>query len=111
MEHATQHRFDAVLVWKLDRFGRSVRHLVNALAELEGQGISFVSQRHSPIDCRTGAGMLKKLGTTVGSIEARTIQTSRSKPPPTAWRPRVFSQEPGQKAAAPIPRKFAASTR
>ncbi|MGH9831332.1 MAG: recombinase family protein, partial [Blastocatellia bacterium] len=49
MEHATQHRFDAVLVWKLDRFGRSVRHLGNALAELEGQGISFVSQRHSPI--------------------------------------------------------------
>ena len=32
MTDAHQRRFDAVLVWKLDRFGRSLRHLVNALA-------------------------------------------------------------------------------
>ena len=34
MADACQRRFDAVLVWKLDRFGRSLRHLVNAIAEL-----------------------------------------------------------------------------
>jgi hypothetical protein len=38
MAEAAQRRFDAVLVWKLDRFGRSLRHLVNALAELEALG-------------------------------------------------------------------------
>src|SRR5690242_19356080 len=32
---AHQRRFDNVLVWKLDRFGRSLRHLINALADLE----------------------------------------------------------------------------
>lgn len=32
MADAKQRRFDAVCVWKLDRFGRSLRHLVNALA-------------------------------------------------------------------------------
>jgi hypothetical protein len=32
MADAAQRKFDADLVWKLDRFGRSLRHLVNALA-------------------------------------------------------------------------------
>jgi DNA invertase Pin-like site-specific DNA recombinase len=32
MTDVKQRKVDAVLVWKLDRFGRSLRHLVNALA-------------------------------------------------------------------------------
>lgn len=43
MADAHKRRFDAVLVWKLDRFGRSLKHLVNALAEFEALGIAFVS--------------------------------------------------------------------
>ena len=43
MTDAKRRRFDVVLVWKLDRFGRSLRHLVNALAEFESLGIAFVS--------------------------------------------------------------------
>lgn len=42
---AHQRKFDVVAVWKIDRFGRSLHHLVNALAELEGRGIAFVSLR------------------------------------------------------------------
>jgi DNA invertase Pin-like site-specific DNA recombinase len=57
MEHAAAKRFDAVLVWKLDRFGRSVRHLVNAIAELEAAGVSFVSLKDS-IDLSTPQGRL-----------------------------------------------------
>lgn len=38
------NRFDAVLVWKIDRFGRSLKHLVNALAELDALGVAFISQ-------------------------------------------------------------------
>jgi DNA invertase Pin-like site-specific DNA recombinase len=37
-----------VLVWTLDRFGRSLRHLVNAIAELEALGVAFVSFRDNP---------------------------------------------------------------
>jgi DNA invertase Pin-like site-specific DNA recombinase len=40
---AKRREFDIVLCWKLDRFGRSLRHLVNALAELEAKGVAFVS--------------------------------------------------------------------
>ena len=34
MADAHQRKFDAVLVWKIDRFGRSLKHLVNSLADL-----------------------------------------------------------------------------
>ena len=57
MLDAKQRRIDCVLVWKLDRFGRSLKHLVNALAELEAVGVSFVSLRDA-FDLTTPAGRL-----------------------------------------------------
>jgi DNA invertase Pin-like site-specific DNA recombinase len=36
-------KVDAVLVWKFDRFARSLRHLVTALEEFKRLGIDFVS--------------------------------------------------------------------
>ena len=57
MTDAKQRRFDAVCVWKLDRFGRSLRHLVNALADLEYLGISFVSLKDN-LDLSTPSGRL-----------------------------------------------------
>lgn len=57
MRDANRGDFEAVAVWKLDRFGRSLRHLVNALAELEARGITFVSLRDN-IDLSTPAGRL-----------------------------------------------------
>jgi DNA invertase Pin-like site-specific DNA recombinase len=44
-------------VWKIDRFGRSLRHLVNALAELEDRGVAFVSLRDN-LDLSTPSGRL-----------------------------------------------------
>ncbi len=52
MADAHRRKFDAVLVWKIDRFGRSLRHLVNALADLDAYGIAFVSLRDN-IDLST----------------------------------------------------------
>lgn len=57
MADAKQRQFDAVLVWKLDRFGRSLKHLVVALAEFESLGITFVSLRDS-LDLTTPQGRL-----------------------------------------------------
>ena len=57
MADAARRRFDAVLVWKLDRFGRSLRHLVNALAEFEALGIAFISLRDN-LDLTTPSGRL-----------------------------------------------------
>jgi len=44
MVDARQRKLDVVLVWKLDRFGRSLKHLVNALAEFEALGITVSRQ-------------------------------------------------------------------
>jgi DNA invertase Pin-like site-specific DNA recombinase len=57
MADAHQRKFDVIVVWKIDRFGRSLRHLVNALAELEGRGVAFVSLRDN-LDLSTPSGRL-----------------------------------------------------
>lgn len=40
---ARHRKFDVVLVWKLDRFGRSVRELHDNIALLDGSGIRFLA--------------------------------------------------------------------
>jgi DNA invertase Pin-like site-specific DNA recombinase len=57
MTAATRREFDVVLVWKLDRFARSLKHLVDALAEFEALGIAFVSLRDN-LDLSTPSGRL-----------------------------------------------------
>ena len=43
MADCRKRKVDAVLVWKFDRFARSLRHLVTALEEFKGLGIDFIS--------------------------------------------------------------------
>src|SRR4051812_30757422 len=43
MEGARRRQFDVVLVWRYDRFARSMRELVNALSEFKSLGIDFIS--------------------------------------------------------------------
>jgi DNA invertase Pin-like site-specific DNA recombinase len=49
MASARMRKFDVVLVWKIDRFGRSVRHLVNSVEQLRNWGVRFISMTQ-PID-------------------------------------------------------------
>ena len=57
MADAHRRKFDAVLVWKTDRFGRSLKHLVNALADLGAYGVAFISFRDN-LDLSTPSGRL-----------------------------------------------------
>jgi len=58
MEQGRKRKFDIVLVWKLDRFGRSLKDLVTALDDLSAWGIDFVSYSDSNIDTTTPTGKL-----------------------------------------------------
>lgn len=58
MAAAKRRQFDALLVWRLDRLGRSLTHLVTCIDELAALGIAFVSLNEG-IDTDTPAGRLQ----------------------------------------------------
>jgi DNA invertase Pin-like site-specific DNA recombinase len=55
---AKRRKFDVVICWRLDRLGRSLRHLIVLLDDLNEMGVSFVSL-HEGIDLMTPAGRLQ----------------------------------------------------
>jgi len=57
MDDARKRRFDAVAVWRFDRFARSTQHLVKALEEFKHLSIDFVSFNGS-LDTGSPAGKL-----------------------------------------------------
>jgi len=48
---------DTLVVWKLDRLGRSVQQLIKCVQDLENKGITFLSIRDN-LDTKTSAGKL-----------------------------------------------------
>ena len=55
---ARRRRFDVLVVWRLDRLGRNLRHLVTLLDDLQAVGVAFVSLGEG-IDATTPAGRLQ----------------------------------------------------
>jgi DNA invertase Pin-like site-specific DNA recombinase len=55
---ARRRRFDTLVVWRLDRLGRNLRHLIMLLDELTAIGVGFVSLGEG-IDTSTPAGRLQ----------------------------------------------------
>src|ERR1700691_1309131 len=55
MADANRRRFDVVVVWKFDRFARSVSHLLRALETFRALGVEFESLSES-IDTSTPPG-------------------------------------------------------
>src|SRR5690349_12592234 len=43
MADARRGRIDVICVWSLDRFGRSLAHVVTTVQELHERGVAFVS--------------------------------------------------------------------
>ena len=59
MDDARLRRFDVVLVWKLDRFGRSVPEFVDRVQQLDAAGVRFVAVTQGiDTDSRSPAGKL-----------------------------------------------------
>lgn len=58
LKDARRRRFDVVVVWRLDRLGRNLRHLITLLEELQALGIAFVSLGEG-LDATTPAGKLQ----------------------------------------------------
>lgn len=55
LKHARRRDIDAILVWRLDRWGRSVSDLIGTIRELVDTGVGFVSLTEA-LDLTTSAG-------------------------------------------------------
>jgi DNA invertase Pin-like site-specific DNA recombinase len=65
MTDASRRKFDAVIVWRFDRFARSVSHLLRALEQFNALGIQFISLTET-VDTSTPMG--KMVFTILGSV-------------------------------------------
>ncbi len=76
MADARNKKFNIVVVWKLDRFARSTKHLLDALEEFRQLGVEFVSL-FDQIDTTTPLG--KMTFTVVGAVADMERELSRER--------------------------------
>ena len=55
LDDARKRQFDAIVVWRFDRFARSTKHLLSALEEFRSLGIQFISYQEN-IDTSSALG-------------------------------------------------------
>jgi DNA invertase Pin-like site-specific DNA recombinase len=65
MSDAGRRSFDVVVVWRFDRFARSVSHLLRALEQFQALGIDFISLSEN-VDTSTPTG--KMIFTVLGAV-------------------------------------------
>ena len=66
---------DTLVVWRLDRLGRSMPHLVGLVEELMGKGIGFRSLLDGAIDTTTASGELMfHIFSSLAQFERRLVQ-------------------------------------
>ena len=71
----TLRKGDTLVVWRLDRLGRSMRHLVNMIEELKERGIGFRSISDGMIDTTSASGeLVLNIFSALAQFERRLIQ-------------------------------------
>ena len=98
LDDAAKGKLDVVVVWKLDRLGRSVTHLLSVLEQLQAAGVGFVATTQQ-IDTTTPMGrMVTAMLAAIASFERELtvervksgIAAYREEHPEKGWgRPRV----------------------
>jgi DNA invertase Pin-like site-specific DNA recombinase len=86
MEQARRGKLDLVVVWKLDRLGRSLQHLLQILDELQHFGVGFVSITDSGIDTTTASDRL--MLHILGAVAAYELDLIRERTRAGVWRAR-----------------------
>lgn len=66
---------DALVVWRLDRLGRSMSHLINIVETLNQRGVGFKSLCDGAIDTTTASGeLIFNIFSSMAQFERRLIQ-------------------------------------
>ena len=99
---ATLQSGDILVVWRLDRLGRSMRHLITVVEDLRSKGIGFRSLSEGAIDTTSASGeLIFNIFSALAQFERRLIQ-ERTKAGLAAarargrngGRPKVAAEEP-----------------
>ncbi len=71
----TLQKGDILVVWRLDRLGRSMRHLITLVEDLRGRGVGFRSLNEGAIDTTTPSGeLIFHVFSALAQFERRLIQ-------------------------------------
>ena len=65
---------DILVVWRLDRLGRSVKHLIDLIATLEGRGIGFQSLQESLDTTTSGERLVVHIFAALAEFERNLIR-------------------------------------
>ena len=66
---------DVLIVWRLDRLGRSMRHLITIVEDLRDRGVGFRSLQEGAIDTTTASGeLIFNIFSALAQFERRLIQ-------------------------------------
>ena len=66
---------DILVVWRLDRLGRSMRHLITLVEDLRGRGVGFRSLNEGSIDTTCASGeLIFNIFSALAQFERRLIQ-------------------------------------
>ncbi len=72
---ATLESGDILVVWRLDRLGRSMRHLINLIEDLRSRGVGFRSLNEGAIDTTSASGeLIFNIFSALAQFERRLIQ-------------------------------------
>jgi DNA invertase Pin-like site-specific DNA recombinase len=72
---ATLKSGDTLVVWRLDRLGRSMRHLITLVEDLRNKGIGFRSLNEGVIDTTSASGeLIFNIFSTLAQFERRLTQ-------------------------------------
>jgi DNA invertase Pin-like site-specific DNA recombinase len=75
LKDATRRKFDVTMCWSIDRLGRSVLHVANAMAELDAAGVALYSDQQA-IDSTTPMGRaMIQMASVFGEQERQIIRS------------------------------------
>jgi DNA invertase Pin-like site-specific DNA recombinase len=74
LKDAVRRRFDVCLVWSMDRLGRSVLHVAQAMAELDAAGVALISEQQG-VDGTTPFGRaMMQMATVFAELEKSMVR-------------------------------------
>jgi DNA invertase Pin-like site-specific DNA recombinase len=75
LKDAVRRRFDVCLVWSMDRLGRSVLHVAQAMAELDAAGVALISEQQGVDGTSPFGKAMMQMATVFAELERAMIRS------------------------------------